>query len=121
MKITKLLLLFVAVAFVTACVPDYSQGSRAGVVTKFSRKGLVFKSWEGELNLGGFRNQTDVEGRSSVVANVFAFSVISQEIATQIEDALRSGKRVELVYRQWLVAPATQETCYAIVQVKPAS
>ena len=30
---------------------SYSEGERAGVVQKFSKKGWVCKTWEGELNM----------------------------------------------------------------------
>ena len=30
-------------------LPNYSNGSRIGIVTKISEKGVFFKSWEGEM------------------------------------------------------------------------
>jgi hypothetical protein len=30
----------------------YSEGVRAGTLDKFSKKGVVFKTWEGELRIG---------------------------------------------------------------------
>jgi len=33
------------------CSENYSNGERIGFVTKFSNRGLIWKSWEGELNL----------------------------------------------------------------------
>jgi len=33
----------------------YSEGTRAGQLIKFSEKGVIFKTYEGELNLGGLR------------------------------------------------------------------
>ena len=32
---------------------DYSEGERAGYIQKFSRKGWLCKTWEGELAMGG--------------------------------------------------------------------
>lgn len=32
----------------------YSDGTRDGLVQKFSRKGSVFKTWEGEMQQQGF-------------------------------------------------------------------
>ncbi len=34
----------------------YSEGNRAGVVVKFSKKGYLLKTYEGELNMGGMGN-----------------------------------------------------------------
>lgn len=120
MKTLKLIASIVALFALTSCMPNYSNGSRVGVVNKLSHKGIAFKSWEGEMNLGGFRNKTDAEGRTSVVANVFRFSVTDSAIAKQIEEQMISGETVELVYRQWLLSPITQDSDYTIVAVKAA-
>lgn len=114
--------LFVAAVAVSlaACVPNYSEGSRVGTVNKLSRKGLIFKSWEGEMNLGGFRNRVDQNGNSRVVANVFEFSVTNPEIVKQIEASMRSGEIVELTYNQYLIGPPTLSTPYVIVAATKA-
>jgi hypothetical protein len=44
--------------FYLICGLAYSDGTRSGVLTKVSRKGYVFKTYEGEMNIGGF-NQGD--------------------------------------------------------------
>jgi hypothetical protein len=59
---------------------DYSDGSRVGVVTKLSRKGLICKTWEGQMNLGGMKTVTvtSSDGKSSMdqtVPNTFDFTV----------------------------------------------
>jgi hypothetical protein len=33
----------------TGCAATYSDGDRAGIVTKWSHKGFIHKSWEGQL------------------------------------------------------------------------
>ena len=38
---------------------NYSSGVRAGVPVEFSRKGVIFKTYEGELNLGGITNTAE--------------------------------------------------------------
>jgi hypothetical protein len=119
MKTLRLICLLIASAALSACGQGYSTGSRMGVVTKFSNKGLVMKSWEGEMNLGGFRNKTNSNGESLVVANVFVFSVTSPDIAKQINEAMISGARVELVYNQWFLPPLSQDSGYTITAVKP--
>lgn len=76
----------------------YSDGHRSGVVYKFSKKGIMYKTWEGELSLG--LNETDSDG--SLIPRVFTFSVSSDEIAKKIDEAERSGKRVSLHYREYI-------------------
>jgi hypothetical protein len=95
----------------TACLPNYSTGTRVGVVTKLSKSGVVFKSWEGDLLMA---LPGDI---SAVNAEKFQFSV-ADEAVKDVEDAMRSGKRVELQYHQWLVSPPTISTHYVITAVK---
>lgn len=95
----RLALMFVMAAL-AGCNCNYSNGARVGVVTKFSRKGAVCKTYEGEMNAGGFRNSSDGEGNTTVVANIFLFTVKSRELADEVERAMESGKRVKLTYEE---------------------
>lgn len=113
-KMMKVMVLVMCCMMIAACGKGYSEGSRAGVVTKFSKKGFVWKSYEGELNLGGFTRGAE----GGVVANVFRFSVTDPKVAEKINAALNSGTRVELAYSQWVVAPPTQCSKYEVVAVK---
>lgn len=76
----------------------YSDGHRSGVVYKFSRKGVIYKTWEGELSLG--LNET--EGDGTIVPRLFIFSVSTKTVADKVEEAERSGRRVTLHYREYL-------------------
>lgn len=101
-----LLAILVAVGGCTAitaggCVADYSDGSRAGTVTSLSRKGLIWKSWEGQMVLGGVRSRSDGNGGE---ANVFEFNA-DEAVVKRIQEAMLSGERVELVYTEWLIGP----------------
>lgn len=75
---------------------SYSEGDRAGVVSKFSEKGFVLKTHEGELNVGA---QGDV-GNLSV--NLWQFSVANNDpdVIKKLSDSMLSGKRVRLHYEQ---------------------
>ncbi|MES2797714.1 MAG: hypothetical protein V4683_17230 [Bacteroidota bacterium] len=75
---------------------SYSEGDRAGVVSKFSEKGFLLKTHEGELNVGA---QGDV-GNLSV--QIWSFSVANNdpEIVKKLSDSMLSGKRVRLHYEQ---------------------
>lgn len=110
----------VLLLLLTACAYDYSSGERAGQVVKFSRKGLVNKSWEGQINLGGMKQTTDANGNASVVANVFEFSVDGSQpnfaqIRAAIDSATESGQRVKVWYRQSAFAnPMRFDTGYLL-------
>ena len=88
---------------------SYSEGERAGYVQKFSRKGWVCKTWEGELamvNLPG------------TMPELFRFTVRDDKVAEQINQSM--GKRVSLKYEQHLGIPTTcfGETDYFVVGVR---
>jgi hypothetical protein len=68
---------------------SYSNGERAGYIQKFSKKGWVCKTWEGELLL------TTMPG---VMPEKFEFTVRDDAVAEQI--GASTGKRVVLTYAQ---------------------
>lgn len=76
---------------------NYSEGSRTGYVTKVSHRGVVFKTWEGELNFGffGIGGQT---GKPS--ENIWQFSVADDEVALEVQKASETGHKVTLFYKQ---------------------
>jgi len=88
---------------------SYSQGERAGYVQKFSKKGWVCKSWEGELAV------TNLPGTAP---QLFRFSVRDDATAKKILDA--TGQRVALSYDQHLGVPSTcfAETEYFVTSVR---
>ena len=88
---------------------SYSTGERAGYVQKFSKKGWLCKTWEGELVM------VSIPG---TMAEKFVFSVRSDAVADQIDKA--AGKRVVLIYEQHKGLPTTcfGETEYFITQVR---
>ncbi len=93
---------------------NYANGTRAGVVTKMSNKGLFWKSWEAEMNTGG-----TVQGENGAVASVFAFNVDPKAVL-EIKTALENGKRVQVVYRQWAIKPLSIENSHVVTEVTPA-
>lgn len=68
---------------------SYSEGERAGFLQKFSRKGWICKSWEGEILLSSM---------PGAIPERFAFSVRDDAVAHQLIAAM--GKRVNLSYAQ---------------------
>ena len=75
---------------------SYSSGERAGWVQKFSNKGWVCKTWEGELAL--------VSLPGSAVEK-FYFTVHNDAVAKEVSAA--TGKRVTLHYEEKVGLPTT--------------
>ncbi len=75
---------------------NYSNGDRVGYVTKFSKRGVIFKTEEGDLALALGNNQ------SGIGVNTWSFSVKDDNIAHQVEEAMENGRRVKLTYEQKL-------------------
>lgn len=76
---------------------SYSEGSRAGTIVKLSRRGVLVKTYEGQLNLGGFSGET-----GSPASSLWDFSVSSgqEDVIRQLEEASLNGKRVKLYYKE---------------------
>lgn len=109
-----LVLFLIGAALSGGLMPNYSEGERSGQVYKVSYKGILFKSYEGEMNVGGMA--TDANGQAT--ANKFAFSVTDPAVVQALKEAATSGKRVTLTYKQYLISPVTLSTDYVIVAVK---
>ncbi|MBC3785003.1 hypothetical protein [Spirosoma utsteinense] len=93
---------------------SYSDGERAGTISKFSRRGFVFKTYEGVLNVGGFSGET-----GSLTPQYFDFSVKEDNIATQITNAVKTGQRVTLHYEEKILRlPWNGDTKYYITSVE---
>jgi hypothetical protein len=102
---------FFAYAWITLTF-SYSEGERAGFLQKFSKRGWICKTWEGEILL------TSMPG---AIPDKFQFSVRDNAIAQQLMAA--TGKRVVLGYSQHKGVPTEcfGETEYYLdkVQVMP--
>nr|WP_294936631.1 6-phosphogluconate dehydrogenase [uncultured Flavobacterium sp.] len=83
--IVSLFLMFAGYFAFMYYVP-YSEGVRAGELIKLSRKGVVMKTWEGELSQG-------LSG-----AKIFRFSVLDKD--EKVIDDLKNyqGKYVKITY-----------------------
>ncbi|CCG98687.1 hypothetical protein FAES_0676 [Fibrella aestuarina BUZ 2] len=93
---------------------SYSDGERAGTVSKFSRRGYLFKTYEGVLNVGGFSGET-----GSLTPQFFDFSVKDDAVAQKITEAVKTGQRVTLHYEEKILRlPWNGETKYYITDVE---
>ncbi|HMP14723.1 MAG TPA: hypothetical protein PKD70_12645 [Saprospiraceae bacterium] len=92
----------------------YSDGTRAGTLIKVSNKGYIFKTYEGQLNTGGF--QTNPQG--SVISNIWEFSVTKKDIYQQLQRY--EGKEAILFYKQYRRAlPWQGKTTYFVYKIEP--
>lgn len=96
----------------------YSEGSRSGMVIKLSKRGVVFKTWEGQLNMQSF-GAIDASGAS--LNEVFNFSVQkgNDVLYRELEEASLSGERVNLHYvERYARLPWRGETTYFVTRVE---
>lgn len=86
----------------------YSEGERAGVLQKFSHKGWVCKTWEGEIAM------TTVPGVAPVI---WSFTVREDSVAAAMSRAV--GQRVVIHYAEHRGVPTKcfGETPYFVDQV----
>jgi len=106
-----LVVLLIAGYLLFALNVSYSDGERSGVLQKFSRKGWVIKTWEGELAM------TTVPGVAPVLWN---FTVRDEAAAQQVSAGL--GKPVVVHYTEHRGLPGNLfgETPYFVDNVRLA-
>jgi len=97
----------------------YDEGVRAGTVLRVSKKGIIFKTYEGQLNLDSFGA---LKG-TTPFAETFNFSVEKNkaDVVRELEAVALSGERVNLHYiKRYVGFPWRGETKYYITQVERA-
>jgi len=72
----------------------YSDGNRYGLLQKFSRKGSLFKTYEGELILSSVRGSNNVP----IASEKFYFSVTDEAVAQQLNNL--QGQNVTVHYKE---------------------
>lgn len=72
----------------------FSEGNREGLLNKFSTKGTVFKTNEGELLLPGV-----VPGMNQLSNNYFYFSSTDASVTKKLNEA--TGKKIKVHYIQY--------------------
>lgn len=87
----------------------YSAGERAGYVQKFSKKGWLCKTWEGELAMANL---------PGAMPEVFQFTVKNDAVAEEMNRLM--GERVTLHYEQHLGLPTScfGDTSYFVTEVR---
>lgn len=88
---------------------SYSEGERIGYIQKFSEKGWICKTWEGELAMFPV---------VAMQAEKFLFTVRDDAVAIRLNQNL--GKKVALHYEEHKGVPTScfGETPYYVVEVR---
>jgi hypothetical protein len=94
-KIFKIAAVIVVAGLIIFCyirfVYVFAEGTKAGVLNTFQKKGYVFKTWEGIIIQSGFK--------ANVQSNEFVFSVTNQRVIDVLEKI--SGREVNLHYKRY--------------------
>lgn len=100
-KTKKILKWSLTILIVTGCIFiywkyffTYSEGYRAGLLQKFSSKGAIFKTYEGEMILSSISSNRDV----ALASEKFLFTLANKSLSRQF-DTLQ-GEMVIVHYKQ---------------------
>ncbi|CAN5146544.1 hypothetical protein BH09BAC2_BH09BAC2_16810 [soil metagenome] len=93
-KLGLLFVLIISFLIYWYCYNVYSDGERTGLLTKLSRKGNVFKTYEGEMLIGNFQQSPNV-----MVPEKFIFSVKNEALAEKLMQL--QGTTVSVIYNQY--------------------
>ena len=95
----------------------YDEGVRAGTVLRISKKGMIFKTYEGQLNVqtfGSFKGQNPI-----TEAFDFSVSAADTDVVTELQEVALSGERVNLHYvARYAAFPWRGDTRYFITKVE---
>ena len=91
-RLLAILVIFLSIFVYFKYFYTYSEGYRAGLLQKFSNKGLVFKTYEGELILSSVASTANV----ALASEKFIFSVTKENMNIKF-DTLQ-GKNVIVHY-----------------------
>lgn len=95
LPILGIIIVFLIIFFVARYSFTYSEGNRAGRLIKFSKQGFMFKTYEGEMNLGGVTNAAN---NSMMMNYMWDFSVDDQSVADSLLKL--EGKDISVHYKQ---------------------
>ena len=72
----------------------YSDGNRFGLLQKFSRRGTMFKTYEGEMILSSVRSNNN----TALASEKFFFSVTDENVAQQLNNL--QGRSITVHYKE---------------------
>jgi hypothetical protein len=88
---------------------SYSDGERAGLLQKFSRRGWICKTYEGEMVLATV---------ATVNAEKFLFTVRDADIAKQLTGYIGDHITVHYEQRKWIPTSCFGDTEYFVTRVQ---
>lgn len=111
--ISSLVLVFGLALYIFICGRTFSEGTRSGVLYKLSYTGYIFKTYEGELNLGGF----DESGTGTIMQQkIWDFSISDRQMFDRLNQY--QGKKIAVDYKEVIrVFPWQGHTRYFITNV----
>lgn len=89
-----IIVLILALLFWWLYYYTYSTGNRTGLLQKFSYKGNIFKTYEGDIILFNIQGG----GGTSLSSEKFSFSVTSERVAKQLDNL--QGKTITVHYHE---------------------
>lgn len=98
LSLAALFLVVLAAATYISFFASYSEGYRVGHIIKLSKKGYIFKTWEGTLDQGVFAPQ----GQDGLSPRLWDFSVLDSnaEVRAAIDRSLTKNGRIKLFYKE---------------------
>lgn len=93
----KLLFMLLLATTLFSCKERFSEGERVGTVIKFSQAGVIWDSWDGELNL------TQTGMNTSGAPFYFSFDndrSDQQALIDTMVEAQRCGWKIKIIYHQ---------------------
>ncbi|MEQ1734185.1 MAG: hypothetical protein ABL940_10955 [Bacteroidia bacterium] len=118
LRYTLILVALVTLVMSYFVFTPYSEGMRAGTLVKLSKKGYLFKTWEGELSQTMFVGD---QSAASSTSKLWEFSVNgnNEALVNQLNEALLSGRRIKLNYEEkYLVFSWQGDTKYFITSAE---
>jgi hypothetical protein len=100
---TGILLTLVILPMTNGLMEDYGEINQTGVLTNLTNKGLIWKTYEGELQKGTSNNST--------VNRPFSFSVTNKDMIRKLKSYLGSKKIINIKCKQWLCMPFKRGSC----------
>lgn len=100
--------LLAIVGFYTYANMNFSEGDRVGYVVKVSKKGVLFKTWEGQLSYGDNKEMWE-----------FSIPKSQEQVRLNIDEASEDNKRVKLYYKEkYITFPWRGDTKYLVYKVE---
>lgn len=116
-----LFIIFAPIKALAVGVGEYSIGYRMGEITKFSIKGIMFKSGEGQMLMGSESTPYSIkskDGDGKVTTkniNPWQFSSLNTEINNLINENI--GEYVYVKYKESYIKSPSVDTPYEIIEI----